>query len=102
MFIHELALNLGMTYAHLARAMTERELRQWQKYRMQCLLPSERQELYLAQIAQVIAGSMGGVRNAKLSDYLIELRTEGEDEEQGAEDVDVLQLQREFDFKPRK
>lgn len=92
-----------MTHAQLTREMTERELKQWKKFRKQALFPLERIELYLAQVAQVVAGSMGA-RGAKLADYIIELRDPDEDHDEAAAptEVDVKALQKVFEFKPRR
>ena len=64
----DLALEMGMTAAGLSRAMTERELMQWQSYAARRMLPMRRLELYLAQIALVVVKAAGGAKNATLAD----------------------------------
>jgi hypothetical protein len=96
----DLALELGSTEERLARLMSEREFRRWQKYAAKRLLPTRRLEFYLAQIAQLIAITMGGVKDAKLSDYLIEPAPVAVHED--AEVVDIAALRKAFGFKPRK
>jgi hypothetical protein len=55
----DLALHLGMTADGLERAMTERELGDWQQYMAKRMLPWRRMELHLGQIAQWVAHGAG-------------------------------------------
>lgn len=89
-FIHDLALAFGTPALSLARQLTEREFVQWQRYAAQKMLPQRRIELMLAQIAQLIAVTMGGAKNTKLTDYLFDAQQE---QEMTAEEF--------FDFQPR-
>lgn len=94
----DLALHMGMTTAGLRRAMTERELREWQAYAARRMLPQRRIELYLAQIALVVAKASGGAKDAALADFLFD--PEDEAPESGA---DALEQAKEFfGFAPRK
>lgn len=90
----DLALELGTTANALSRVMTERELHEWALYVRRRMLPQRRLELLLAQVALLIAKTMGGVKDAKLSDYLFdpseELTDEGDAEEFTAEDVAAM------------
>lgn len=79
----------------LARTMTEREFCDWQRYAARRMLPWRRIELQLAQLSQIVAASMGGVKNAKLSDYLFD--PEDETGLATAEEEAAF-----FDFRPRK
>lgn len=87
----DLALQLGMTTGTLARTMTERELGEWAAYRARRMLPQRRIELMLANIALLIDVRMGGVKNAKLNDYLFEPALDAAvDEAADASDGDEL------------
>lgn len=97
----DLALHMGMTTAGLRRAMTERELREWQAYAARRMLPQRRTELYLAQIALVVAKAMGGAKDATLGDFLFDPEDEPVDEPQGAADL-LDQAKEFFGFAPRK
>ncbi len=67
----ELALHLGGSVESLTRSMTEAELQRWSVYVRRNLLPFRRLELLLAQVSMLIAGTMGGVKNVKLKDYML-------------------------------
>lgn len=56
----DLALHLGSPAGVLARTMTEAEFGDWQSYASTRMLPWRRVEMYLAQIALLIARTMGG------------------------------------------
>lgn len=77
----------------LARTMTEAELSNWQLYAAQRQLPTQRMELYLAQLCLVVATSLGGRENLTLADFLLDFKEPGEPT---AEDEAEF-----FDFKPR-
>lgn len=89
--LHDLALALGQPVRALSAGMTERELRRWAKYRREKLLPIERIEIHLAQIAYWIAQSMGGVQNATIGDYIIERK-----QDEPADDDDALESAKDF------
>jgi len=91
----DLAVALGQPAASLARNLTEGEFQDWQAYAARRMLPQRRLELYLAQIALLIATTMGGAKNKKLSDFLFDPVDPGSDEPT-AEDEAAF-----FDFKPR-
>lgn len=95
----ELALEIGQPAEFLARMMTEREFRRWIAYRGKRMWPMQRMEMYLAQIAQLIAITMGGAKEAKITDYLIELRQAGPVE---SEVVDLKEIREAFGYSPRK
>ena len=75
----DLAAQLGMTAAGLSGSMTERELWQWQRYAARRMLPQRRIEMYLAQIALVVAKCMGGAKDASLADFLFDPEPDGGD-----------------------
>jgi len=61
----DLALELGMPAQQLRAVMTERELTDWMVYAAKKLLPTRRIEIYLARIAQAMAGG-------QLSEWLLD------------------------------
>lgn len=65
-------MGLGVPAEHLAARMTEREFVAWQRYAARKMLPQRRLEVYLAQIAMLIAKTMGGHDDATLDDYLFD------------------------------
>lgn len=76
--------------------MTEREFRGWQQYAARRMLPTRRMEFYLAQIAMLIAKTMGNQQGATLADYLFDPDDDGsdpDDELEAAKDA--------FEFSPR-
>lgn len=74
--------------------MTEHEFRGWQQYAARRMLPTRRMEFYLAQIALLMAKTMGNQQEATLADYLFDPNAEAlEDELETAKEV--------FDFSPR-
>lgn len=92
----DLALEFGMPAEELARRMSEREFRQWVKRAKSHWLPGARAEFYLAQIARLIAVTMGGVKDSTISDFMLDLEPAGEPE-------DEVEVAREaFGFSPRK
>lgn len=96
----DLALELGHPAEVLARTMTEREFRRWQVYAGKRLLPTQRVELYLAQIAQMIAITMGGAKNVRITDYLLEMQQPAATL---PDDEDVVEAARKaFGYNPRK
>lgn len=97
----DLALEMGMPVEHLARIMTEREFRRWHLYATKKLLPAARVELYLAQIAQMIGITMGGAKDAKITDYLIVLEPVKEVTVETPEDI-VAEARKAFGYNPRK
>lgn len=96
----DLALHMGMTAGGLSRAMSERELMDWQRYAARRMLPMRRIELYLAQIAMVAAKAMGGAKDAKLSDFLFDPEPDAEPED--IEEASVDEAKAFFGFSPRK
>ncbi len=66
----DLALELGHTDEALSH-MTERDFRRWQTYAAKRMLPQRRLELYLAQIALVVAKS-AGAKDLKLNDFMFD------------------------------
>lgn len=68
----DLALHLGMTEGGLRRSMTEDELQRWGQYVQRRMLPWRRVELLLAQVALVVAKTMGGAKDATLEDFLFD------------------------------
>lgn len=76
----DLALHLGTSAGALSKTMTEAEFGEWQQYAGRRMLPMRRIELYLAQIAMLIAKTMGGSKSSDLTDYLFEPADDDEDE----------------------
>jgi hypothetical protein len=93
----DLALELGQPIEVLARTMTEREFRLWALYAKRKLLPTRRMEVYLAQVAQVIAAAMGGAKQVSISDYLIRM-----DYQEPAEVIDIEEVRKAFGYNPAR
>lgn len=74
--------------------MPERVLRLYESYGEQRGFPSRRLEIHLAQIAMLIAQTMGGAKNVSLSDFLFDPQKKPVDE--------VEALKQEIGFSPRK
>ncbi len=68
----DLALHLGRPADELAQSITEDEFRRWMTYARRHALPYRRLELMLAQMSLVIAKTMGGAKNAKVSDFMLQ------------------------------
>ena len=88
----DLALALGMTVQTLEQEMSAVEFGLWQRYAAERMLPWRRMELYLAQVAQIIARTVGGNKEAMLSDFVFD--SMGEEPEENAAAA--------FGFSPRK
>jgi hypothetical protein len=82
----DLSLNLGIPDETLARSMTESDFRRWQAYAAKRMLPTRRLEVYMAQIAYLIARTMGNSSDAKLTDFLFDA-PKAEDPEQDLRDM---------------
>lgn len=67
--------------------MTEREFRGWLRFSGKHLLPSRRQELYLAQVAYVIAQT-AGTTDMTLKDFILDFG--GKAKKQTAEDSALM------------
>lgn len=93
----ELALNLGGTADGLARSMTEAELQRWSVYAGRHALPFRRLEILLAQLSMIVARSMGGVKDAKVADFMLQ---EPDDLPDNVTRIDVAR--KAFGFAPRK
>lgn len=63
-----------------------------QQYAAKRLLPSHRLAVQMAQVSMFIAQTMGGAKNVKLSDFLLQVPDESDAEEDEAAAF--------FDFKP--
>ena len=85
-FLHDLALELGQPVEVLARTMTEREFKAWQRYAERRMLPSRRMELALAQLTMWVA-VLCGVTDKSVGDFLLDVPTA---DEAGESDVDDL------------
>ncbi len=77
--------------------MPEWQFQQWQHYAARKMLPSRRLELYLAQIACVLA-QVNGSKNAQLTDFLFD---PPEVVEVVAGPADPVAAQKFFGFAPR-
>ena len=95
--MHDLAAELGTPVAVLARTMTENELRDWQAYAARYALPSRRLQLQLAQIAMLIAVTMGGAKDVKLTDYLFDPPPTPKERKKALDEAKEF-----FGFSPRK
>lgn len=81
----------------LERRMTEAEFVQWQVYAGHKGFPFRRIEFHLANIARIIAATMGGQEDATLKDYLLDPIKSTQDTE---ENLDAAKEA--FGFAPRK
>jgi hypothetical protein len=77
----------------LAAEMPMRDFVLLQHYAAKRLLPSHRLAVQMAQVAMLIAQTMGGAKNVKLSDFLLQAPDDSDD---GPED-EAAEF---FDFKP--
>lgn len=93
----DLALELGGPSELLARSLTEREFQRWQEFAQNRLLPTRRLEFYLAQIAMLIAVTMGGKKNVRLEDFMFGLPAAQVQQEE----EDLQAAIEYFDFKPK-
>lgn len=96
----EIALALGQSQEALSHSMSEREFRAWGRYAEQHGFPARRVELYLAQIAWLIAITFGGAKEVELSDFLFDRKISGDTEQQEKEDP-LEVAKRSFGFNPR-
>lgn len=90
-----MAFELGRTPQELKETLLASDYDLIGHYTNKRYLPSRRIELQLARVCQLIAQTMGGAKNAKLSDFLfdpIEVATQDEIED----------IKNYFGFKPRK
>lgn len=81
----DLAMQLGGTSDALMRSMTEQEFQRWQVYAQRRMLPWRATHLYLAQIAMLIAQTMGGAKNVRLADFMFDPREKEASAEEAAE-----------------
>jgi hypothetical protein len=88
----DLALEFGLPVGMLSRLLTERELLAWNRYSRRKMLPQRRIELYLAQIARLIAVTMGGSK-APLSAFLF-------DPPSADTDADAVAFDEDAEFNP--
>lgn len=88
-------MHFGMPAGKLAREMPEPEFRQWARRAREQWLPQRRIEWYLAQIAHLIAVTMGGVKDASVSDFMLDLHPVDQA-------VDLDAAKEFFGFNPRK
>jgi hypothetical protein len=77
----DLALEFGEPVEQLKQRMTEREFAWWAKRSATHWLPSRRVEWYLAQLAYMIAVTMGGAKDVSLSDFMLNLEPPTEEPE---------------------
>lgn len=87
-----LSLALGMPVDMMLRSMTEAELVRWHTFAARNQLPTRRIELMLAQVCALIARTMGGVKTAKVADFLPQPMVET---------TDLEAAKRAFKFNPR-
>lgn len=87
-------MDLSLALGRPIGDMPEREFVRWQRYARRRMLPQRRIELYLAQIALLIARTMGG-SDADLSDFLFDPKPE-------AEQIDIEAMRKAFGYKPSK
>lgn len=77
--------------------MTEAELNKWGLLARRRGLPLQRLELLLSQLTLVVAKTMGGVKNAKVEDFMLK---EPEELPDNVTPIDIAR--RAFGFNPRK
>lgn len=80
----DLALHLGTSAGALSKTMTEAEFGEWQRYAGRRMLPMRRIEMYLAQIAMLIAKTMGGSKSSDLTDFMFEPSDDDEPDDPAA------------------
>lgn len=95
----DLALELGTTLDSLQN-ISERELRQWQRFALRKAFPQRRIEFMLANIAMLIATTMGGAENVTLKDFLFDPKAEPEGGGEEMTDDELEDLKAEIGFKP--
>lgn len=83
----------------MLRSMNEAELQGWLRYERVYKFPQRRIELMLAQLANLIARTMGGVKDSKVADFMLK---EPEDEEMPANVTRLDAVRAAFGFNPRK
>lgn len=89
----DLAIEFGNP--HLGQVLRESEFQQWARYAKTYGLPTRRLEIYLANVALLIAKTMGGDRQSTLRDFLFDPPE--------VDPVKQLQAAKEaFGFNPRK
>ena len=97
-FAMDLALHLGGTVESLTRSMTEAEFQRWGLYPQKRSLPFARLEVMLAQLSMVVARAMGGAKNAKVEDFMLQ---EIPDDELPANVTRLDAARKAFGFAPR-
>ena len=80
------------------RDMSADDLALYQRYTMKRGFPGRKVELLLAQVSQIMAQTMGGAKNTKLSDFLFDPVPEPED----MPVMTVEEIRALHGFKPRK
>jgi hypothetical protein len=93
-----LALAFGQPYEQLADSMSEREFRAWARHGARWGLPARRIELQLAQIAWLIAKTMGGATDVDLRDFLFD----PDDTRELSPEEKAAVAKQAFAFNPRK
>lgn len=83
----------------LAARMTHREFVGWQRYAARKLLPTRRMHIMLAQLAKLIAQTMGNRPEATIEDFLLEPEDEAP-EHLADDDIDVEEARAAFNFAP--
>jgi len=96
----ELALHLGMPADLMLKSMTESELAQWSRHVSRHAFPFKRIEILLAQLALVVAKTMGGAKNLGLNDFM--LKTHSSEEELPANVTRMELARRAVGFHPHK
>jgi hypothetical protein len=92
-----LSFALGLPLDAL-RDMSADDLALYQKFTAKRGFPGRRIELLLAQVSQLIAQTMGGAKNTKLSDFLFDPAPAIDD----ATSMTVEEIRSLHGFKPRK
>jgi hypothetical protein len=86
-----------MTVEAMQDSMSQGELMRWALYAGRNGLPFQRLELMLGQVCMLIAQTMGGVKNAKVRDFI----PRAPDVE--AEQISHIErMKQAFNFRPRK
>lgn len=94
----ELAINMGRPAEEMLRSMTEAELHRWARYAASHALPFKRLEIMLAQLASLIARTMGGAKSVTANDFMLK-----QPEDELPTNVTRIEAARKaFNFRPNK
>lgn len=90
-----MSLELGIPAAEIEQ-WPEAELRRYLYYADRHMLPLQRQEFYLAQIAYVMAVTMGGF-SGEMTDLMLHTGNEASDETETEDEEDIADIEAQLD-----